>query len=121
MYLDLGDASWRAVEITTAGWSTIEKPPLKLLRSPSTRPLPAPEAGSLIEELWHFINVKDESDFMLVVAWLVAALRQRGPFPVLVVSGEAGTGKSLFSRIVRSLVDRALHRSVPFRATIATL
>ena len=44
MYLDLGDSSWRAVEISsTAGFRVINKPPLKLLRSPSMRALPAPE------------------------------------------------------------------------------
>jgi putative DNA primase/helicase len=113
MYVDLGDASWRAVEITTAGSRVIEKPPLKLMRSPSMRPLPAPESGSLIEELRQFVNVKTDTDFMLVVAWIVAALRHRGPFPILVINGEAGTGKSLFSRIVRSLVDPS---AAPIRA-----
>jgi hypothetical protein len=48
---------------------------------------------------------------MLVIAWIVAALRHRGPFPILVIKGEAGTGKSLFSRIVRSLVDPSVSAS----------
>ena len=51
IFLDLGDATWRAVEITADAWRVIEKPPIKLLRSGSMRGLPAPEAGSLIEEL----------------------------------------------------------------------
>jgi putative DNA primase/helicase len=113
MYVDLGDASWRAVEISPTESRVVEKPPLKLLRSPSMRPLPAPESGSLIEELRQFVNVKADTDFMLVVAWIVAALRYRGPFPILVINGEAGTGKSLFSRIVRSLVDPS---AAPIRA-----
>ena len=77
------------------------------------RPLPAPESGSLIEQLRQFVNVKTDDDFMLVVAWIVAAPRHRGPFPILVVNGEAGAGKSLFSRIVRSLVDPS---AAPIRA-----
>jgi hypothetical protein len=113
MYLDLGDATWSAVEITATGSRVIEKPSLKFLRSPSTRPLPAPEFGSLIEQLRQFINIKTDTDFMLVVAWLVGALRHRGPFPILVVNGEAGAGKSLFTRIVRSLVDPS---AAPIRA-----
>jgi putative DNA primase/helicase len=113
MYIDLGDPSWRAVEITTTGHRVVEKPPLKLLRSPSMRPLPEPEAGSLIEELQQFVNVKTDTDFILVVAWIVAALRHRGPFPILVINGEAGAGKSVFSRIVRSLVDPS---AAPIRA-----
>ena len=47
------------------------------------------------------------------MAWLVAALRERGPYPVLVVNGEQGTGKSVFCRIIRSLVDPS---AAPIRA-----
>jgi len=113
LYLDLCDALWRAVEITAAGWSIIEKPAAKLLRSSSMRPLPEPEVGGMIEELRGFLNVRSDDDFILVVAWLVAALRDRGPYPVLTVQGEQGTGKSVFSRIIRSLVDPS---AAPIRA-----
>jgi putative DNA primase/helicase len=115
IYLDLGDSSWRAVEVTPTGWDVVAAPPLKLLRSPSMRSLPVPEHGYLIEELRRFVNVKTDDDFMLVVAFIVAAMRHRGPFPILVINGEAGTGKSMFSRFVRSLVDpsAAAIRAVP--------
>ena len=43
MFLDLGDANWHAVEITSDGWSVVGKAPIKLLRSPAMRTLPAPE------------------------------------------------------------------------------
>ena len=113
MYLDLGDATWRAAEITADGWAVTDKAPVKLLRSASVRALPVPEAGCLIEELRRFVNVKSEDDFLLVVAWIVAALRHHGPFPILVASGEAGSGKSVFSRMLRSLVDPS---AAPIRA-----
>ena len=113
MYLDLADAQWRAVEVTKTGWGIVEQPPIKFLRSSSTRPLPVPEAGSLLEDvLRRFVNASDD-DFMLVVAWMVAAMRHRGPFPILVVNGEAGAGKSTFTRLIRSLVDPS---AAPIRA-----
>jgi putative DNA primase/helicase len=77
------------------------------------RQLPEPVGGGMIEELRNFLNVRSDDDFKLVVAWLVAALRERGPYPVLVVNGEQGTGKSVFSRLVRSLVDP---NAAPIRA-----
>jgi putative DNA primase/helicase len=113
MYVDIGDSTWRAVEIATTGWTVIEKPPLKFLRSPAMRPLPEPEAGYSIDGLRRFVNVRSDADFVLAVAWLVAAMRNRGPFPVLVIGGEAGVGKSLFSRLTRSLVDPS---AAPIRA-----
>ena len=113
MYLDLGDATWRAVEITTRGWTVTDKVPIKFLRASSMRALPEPEGGGLIEELWRFVNVKSDDDYKLAVAFLVAALRPYGPFPILVLSGEAGAGKSVFSRMLRSLVDPS---AAPIRA-----
>jgi putative DNA primase/helicase len=114
LYLDLCDSRWRAVEITTVGWGVVEKPPLKLLRSPSMRPLPEPEAGNMIEVLRRFfMNVRSNDDFILVTAWLVAALRDRGPYPVLVVNGEQGAGKSVFCRMLRLLADPS---AAPIRA-----
>ena len=115
LYLDLCDAHWRAVEITASGWAVVENPAVKLLRSSSMRALPEPEAGGMIEELRGFLNVRSDDDFMLVVAWLVAALRDRGPYPVLAINGEAGAGKSVFSRMIRMLIDpsAALIRAVP--------
>jgi putative DNA primase/helicase len=112
LYLDLCDHHWSAVEIGPAGWQLIAAPPVKFLRSSSSRRLPEPEAGGMIEDLRCFINVSDD-DFMLVVAWLVAVLRDRGPYPILVVNGEQGAGKSIFSRMVRSLIDPS---AAPIRA-----
>jgi putative DNA primase/helicase len=113
LYLDLCDPRWRAVEITADGWSVVEKPEAKLLRSAGMRALPEPEAGGAIEELRGFLNVRSDNDFILVVAWLVMALRDKGPYPVLTINGEQGTGKSVFSRMIRSLVDPS---AAPIRA-----
>lgn len=111
IYLDLCDADWRAVEITANGWRVIDGAPVKFVRSATARPLPEPEAGAAIESLRGFINVESDTgviedvDFKLIVAWLVAALNPRGPFPILIINGEQGSAKSLTMRLLRSLVD----------------
>jgi hypothetical protein len=112
LYLDLGDSTWRAAKITPTDVQVIDKPPLKLMRSKAMRALPAPECGSLIEQFRQFVNVND-ADFMMVIAWIVAALRPSGPYPILAVIGDSGTGKSFFTRLVRSLVDPS---AAPIRA-----
>ena len=48
-----------------------------------------------------------------MIAWLLACLRNRGPYPVLVLSGEQGSAKSTFSAILRALVDP---NTAPLRA-----
>jgi putative DNA primase/helicase len=112
LYLDLSDHQWRAVEIDAGGWRLSAAPPIKFLRSSSSRQLPEPEAGGLIEELRCFVNLSDD-DFMLSMAWVVAAMRERGPYPILVVNGQQGAGKSNFSRMIRSLIDPS---AAPIRA-----
>jgi len=39
------------------------------------------------------------------VAWLLAALRPTGPYPVLALTGEQGSAKSTTAKVLRSLVD----------------
>jgi len=82
------------------------------MRSTAMRPMSMPESGGLIEQLRGFINASDD-DFMLIVAWLVASMRHRGPYPMLVLNGEQGSGKSMVSRMLRSLVDPS---AAPIRA-----
>jgi hypothetical protein len=50
-----------------------------------------------------------------MVSWLVAALNPSGPYPILILQGEQGTGKSTVARVLRSLVDpsTAALRAVP--------
>jgi hypothetical protein len=33
LYLDLGDETWRAVEIDTTGWRVIDNPPVRFRRA----------------------------------------------------------------------------------------
>lgn len=115
IYIDLCDAEWRVVRITPHGWSVVKAPHVKLLRSPGSRPLPAPEGGYEITELGRFLNLESEDDLMLVACWAVAALAGKGPYPILTISGEQGSAKSVGTRVLRTLVDpHALpHRALP--------
>src|SRR5262249_19798470 len=63
-------------------------------------------------KLWEFLNVA-EADRPLIAAWLVAALRPTGPFPVLCLFGEQGSAKSTTARFLRALVDPS---TAPVRA-----
>ncbi len=53
-------------------------------------PLPVPVKDGDLAPLWTFLNVNAE-DRLLVLAWLVQALRNRGPYPVSITQGEQGT------------------------------
>jgi hypothetical protein len=105
IYLDLADESWRAVEITAAGWRVIDNPPVRFCRRRGMLALPAPAPGATVDELRGLVNVPDDDAWRLLVGWLVAALRPGRPFPVLVVNGEQGSAKSTLCRMARALID----------------
>ena len=113
IYIDLCDEDWNVVKVTTDGWSIVDNPPVRFRRKPGMLPLPEPEQGGSIEDLRPFVNVRvdgeskqiTDTDFVLVVAWLLAALRESGPYPILKVYGEHGATKSTLTKLLRSLTD----------------
>src|SRR5437016_4885320 len=50
-------------------------------------PLPVPQRGGDIATLRRFVNLPNDADWQLFVAWLIMALRPRGPYPVLRLHG----------------------------------
>ncbi|MDQ3828985.1 MAG: hypothetical protein M3361_06690 [Candidatus Tectomicrobia bacterium] len=77
VYLDLGDAAWRAVHITKIGWSIVATPPVMFRRSPGMLPFPEPVRGGSLEELRPLVNLPSpacDAAWALVKAWLVAGM-----------------------------------------------
>jgi hypothetical protein len=105
IYLDLGNPAWEAVKITPKGWEVIADPPVCFRRSRSMLPLPYPERGGSVNELRPFLNLASDSDFLLMVAFIIAAMRARGPYPIVVLNGEQGTAKTTTARVIGSLLD----------------
>jgi hypothetical protein len=115
IYLDLADPKWRAVRVDAAGWSVVSRPPVRFRRAAGMLALPRPEPGGDLEMMRKYVNVSNDDDFTLLVGWLVAGLRDRGPYPVLVMQGEQGSAKTSTSRACRRLIDpnKADMRSQP--------
>jgi hypothetical protein len=103
-WLDLGDATGRAVRITGRGWSVVDRPPVLFKRTAVTTPLPEPTPGGGIAELWGWLNVS-ESDRPLLLAWQVSLLYPDMPHPVLGMFGEHGTGKTTAGKVMTLLLD----------------
>src|SRR6266568_5488496 len=105
IYLDLADEHWRAVDIGPDGWRVIGCPPVRFRRPAGMLPLPVPQQGGSIESLNSFLNLASRDDFVLIVAWLLAALRSGGPYPLLAISGEQGSAKTVLSKLLKALID----------------
>jgi Primase C terminal 2 (PriCT-2) len=105
IYIDLGQPQWNAVEISSKGWRVMPQPAVRFVRPRGLRPLATPVAGGCLSQLREFVNVGSDADFVLVIGWLIAALRPTGPYPVLIINGEHGAGKSICCRVIRRLID----------------
>lgn len=110
--LDLANAEGEVLEITSRGWATRNNLKTAFKKSPTTLPLPIPTTDhrppatshqplSSLSALFHLTPTQS----LTALAWLTAALRPTGPYPILVLNGPAGSGKSVLARALRALID----------------
>ncbi len=122
LYVDLGGPDWQCVEIAPAAlesdgphWKILPEAPIKFVRRPAMLEMPEPKAGGGIDLLRTFLNVEAESDFQLAAGWMVACYRAKGPYPICVIKGTQGSGKSNMLRLLSRLIDpiQAPERNLP--------
>ncbi|MGA9267878.1 MAG: hypothetical protein WBV79_15705, partial [Rhodomicrobium sp.] len=114
VYIDLAQGDGAVVEITPAGWTILRNAPVYFLTSSSAKPLPTPQGSGDITALARIVNAETKDDFILGVGWLLGVFGPH-PYPVLVATGVAGSGKSTGARTMRNLVDpcRAPSKALP--------
>ncbi len=107
VWIDLGDPDWKSVNVTPDGYRVVgeEPAPVKFLRNGPMRALPDPEPGGSIFDLRDFVNVADDDDLLMLVAWVIGAFRPRKPYAILAIDGPQGSAKSTVCSILRALVD----------------
>lgn len=107
LYLDLGTRDHRVVEVRPDGWSVISESPIKFARHKNIASLPEPRPGGSLNLLKELLNLPDDGDrsFVLVVAYLLVALRFTSNYFVLVILGEHGSAKTTFAKVLRRLID----------------
>jgi hypothetical protein len=114
IYLDLTNSDWQVVEITSKGWKVIDNPPVKFIRPGGMLPMANPEMGrgGRLDELLEFINC-EKAEWKLLAAWIVANFNPAIPYPVCIVNGEQGSGKTDACTMIRMLLDPS---KTPLRA-----
>ncbi len=115
VYLDLSRPDWLVVEVGPEGWRVIpaHEAPVRFRRGRHQKPLPLPERGGSLDAALELLPLQERRDVALVLGWLVGALSPRGPYPVLVLAGAKGAGKSTAARLLKALVDP---QEAPLRA-----
>jgi putative DNA primase/helicase len=105
VFIDLCDDKWQAVHITGDGWRVVQ-PQIKFARRQGMLALPTPtkDAGALAK-LNKILAHLDNDSRTLAKCFLLGALHPKGPFPLLLVTGEQGSGKTSLCLQIRSLID----------------
>jgi len=104
IYIDLCNDAWEAVKITADGWEVVSDPPVKFRRVQGMKALPRPERGGSLELLRRHVRLSDDG-FTLLLGFLAQCLRPVGPYPILELTGEQGSGKSTAAKMIRALID----------------
>ncbi|HPB62002.1 MAG TPA: hypothetical protein PLA21_06560 [Rectinema sp.] len=107
IYIDIGDATWQAIKITSQGWQIIDNAPIKFRRPKGMLPLPRPIQDGSIEDLRPLLNT-DADSWILIKAWLLSLLMPVGPYPLLIFNGEQGTAKSYNQKVLKAIIDPAV-------------
>ncbi len=106
--IDLANPEGHYIAISAAGWQISQGEGVHFETSASTRALPIPAAPDPkqpppLETLRHTLNLGP--DWIRCFAWLLTALQPDGPYPILILHGPSGSGKSFAARILRALAD----------------
>lgn len=115
IYIDLCNEEREVVQITPAGWDIIANSPVHFLSPASAKQIPRPQRGGSITDLRKFINVRDNDQWILLVAWLLKTFIPRDECPILTIQGEQGSAKSTTAEIMKNMIDptKAPLRSLP--------
>ncbi len=105
-----GDAIWydlggAAVKISKEGWEIVENPPVLFRRYPHQEAQVRPERGGSLAKILEFINIKNESEQLLIMVWCVAAMVPGIPHPFPIFHGPQGSAKSTCGSVFKQLLD----------------
>lgn len=102
LWYDLGG---RAVHITKRGWEVTEEVPIIFKRFPHQKTQSTPVSGGNLDLLLKYINIRNESDKLLFLIYVVAAFIPDFPHPLLILHGAQGAGKTTPMKVMKELID----------------
>jgi hypothetical protein len=105
VYIDLSNETWQVLRVDGNGTRIENNAPVQFRRTAGMQKLPYPSPDGSLDDLRSFINVREDDDWTLLKAWMLGAVRPRGPYPILEVNGPQGAAKSSACRIIRSFID----------------
>lgn len=110
--IDVCDQERCVITIDANGWRVDKGGGVKFVCKRGMTALPTPGGNGDMSLLDKYLNINSD-DLPLIIGWLLCALGGVKPYPILILQGEQGSGKSTTSRVIRALVDPS---STPLRS-----
>lgn len=115
VYIDLCNALGECVEISPGGVRVIADPPVLFRRTPGMLELPRPDDCGDFSAFFDLIGLTNPDHRITVLSWLVGAHHPAGPYPLLNLAAQQGSGKSLLAEFLVGLLDPS---EIPLMALI---
>jgi len=104
IWYDLG--AGKAIKITADGWRVTDRPPIVFRWFDHQQEQVVPVAGGSLDGIFDYLpKPKYPEQELLLLVWLVVAVIQGFPHPMLSVYGQHGAGKSTLCKLIRLLLD----------------
>ncbi|HHQ4662327.1 TPA: hypothetical protein ACSPZY_002766 [Aeromonas veronii] len=109
LVLDLADSEGRVVVADATGWQVTDRRScgVHFHRPQGVLSLPIPVANQTLDlqRLAQYVCLEDPSQLALLAITMAYMLIGRGPFPVVTLQGDPGSGKSEAARRIRGVID----------------
>src|SRR5207247_836589 len=94
IWYDLSDPGWRAVRVSSDGWTVEAHPPILFRRFAHQRPQVEPKRGGRVESVLPFFNLADLEARRFLATAVVSFFVPDIPHPIPALHGEHGSAKS---------------------------
>ncbi len=103
VYIDLANDNWNAVKITKDGWKVTTDYPVRFRRG-GCAAMPEPAQDGSLDDFRSLCQF-DFSVWVKVLCWIVQSMLPSKEYPILILSGARGSGKTTITKAIKQLID----------------
>lgn len=104
-WYDLANETWQAIHISSIEWRVVDRTPILFRRYNHQLPQVQPIHGGNIKKLLNFVNLKNPSEELLLLIYVVTCFVPDIPHPIAAFYGPQGAAKTTLGRMLRSIID----------------
>ncbi|XKH59394.1 hypothetical protein LG290_11975 [Halomonas sediminis] len=107
VYIDMATAAGHVIKIDEHGWNVLmlSDVPVLFRCPPGMQPLPMPSQTGDFSILRQWWSLEDAEGIEMIITYLAYGLAGTSNFPILILQGAAGSGKTEAACLMRNLID----------------